>query len=104
MVFQQPASACALDWRRLSGYHSSLGNPLEQRFRRTKMRRFVVLMSFASNTILFAAGSADLLSAIRKGVYAQLRKLLESGADVNTSDKDGTTAWMHTLVESDVRI
>src|SRR2546426_1502622 len=68
------------------------------------MRRFVVLMLFASNTILFAAGSADLLTAIRNGDYAQVRKLIEAGADVNTADKDGTTALMHSVVESDARM
>src|SRR5947207_6498821 len=68
------------------------------------MRRFVVLMLFASNTILFAAGSADLLTAIRNGGYAQVRKLIESCADVNTADKDGTTALMHSVIESDVRM
>src|SRR3989454_6159204 len=68
------------------------------------MRRFVVLMLFASNTILFAAGSADLLTAIRNGDYAQVRKLLESGADVNTAGKDGTTALMHSVIEADVKM
>src|SRR5436309_6434134 len=68
------------------------------------MRRFVVLMLFLSNTILFAAGSADLLTAIRNGDYAQVRKLIDSGADVNTTDKDGTTALMHSVIESDVRM
>src|SRR5205809_2227250 len=68
------------------------------------MRRFVVLMLFASNTILFAAGSADLLTASRSGDYAQVRKLIESGADVNSADKDGTTALMHSVIESDVRM
>src|SRR5437667_64398 len=68
------------------------------------MRRFVVLMLFLSNTILFAAGSADLLTAIRNGDYAQVRKFIDSGADVNTADKDGTTALMHSVIESDVRM
>src|SRR5215813_10197454 len=68
------------------------------------MRRFVVLMLFVSNTILFAAGSSDLLTAIRNGDYAQVRKLIDSGADVNTTDKDGTTALMHSVIESDVRM
>src|SRR5438034_4042483 len=68
------------------------------------MRRFVVLMLFLSNTILFAAGSADLLTAIRNGDYAQVRKLIDSGADVNTTDQDGTTALMHSVIESDVRM
>jgi len=57
------------------------------------MRHFVVLILFASNTILFAAGSADLAVAIRNGDHAQVRKLIEAGADVNTLDKDGTTAF-----------
>ena len=68
------------------------------------MRRFVVLILFASNTILFAAGSPDLLVAIRNGNHAQVRKLIETGADVNTADKDGTTALMHSVIESDVKM
>src|SRR5215467_12389946 len=72
--------------------------------RRTKMRHFVVLIMLASNTILFAAGSSDLLVAIRNGDHAQVRKLIEAGADVNTVDNDGTTALMHSVIESDVRM
>src|SRR5213594_2673580 len=72
--------------------------------RGTKMRRFFVLILFASNSLLFAAGSPDLLTAIRNGDYAQVRKLIEAGADVNTADKDGTTALMHSVIESDVRM
>ncbi len=68
------------------------------------MRHFVVLMLFASNSILFAAGSPDLLVAIRNGDHAQVRKLIETGADVNTVDKDGTTALMHSVIESDVKM
>src|SRR5437660_10479678 len=68
------------------------------------MRHFVVLILFASNTILFAAGSPDLLVAIRKGDHAQVRKLIDAGADVNTVDKDGTTALMHSVLESDARM
>src|SRR6266705_2846819 len=68
------------------------------------MRHFVVLMLFASNSILFAAGSPDLLMAIRNGDHAQVRKLIEAGADVNTVDGDGTTALMHSVIESDVNM
>ena len=68
------------------------------------MRHFVVLMLFASNSILFAAGPPDLLVAIRNGDHAQVRKLIETGADVNTVDKDGTTALMHSVIESDVKM
>jgi ankyrin repeat protein len=68
------------------------------------MRQFVVMILFASNTILFAAGSSDLLVAIRNGDHAQVRKLIEAGADVNTVDNDGTTALMHSVIESDLRM
>jgi ankyrin repeat protein len=54
--------------------------------------------------ILLAAGSPDLLTAIRNGDHAQVRKLIEAGADVNTVDQDGTTALMHSVLESDVRM
>src|SRR5215467_12001263 len=72
--------------------------------RRTKMRHFVVLIMLASNPILFAAGSPDLLVAIRNGDHAQVRKLIGASADVNTTDKDGTTALMHSVIESDVKM
>ena len=68
------------------------------------MRHFVVLILFASNAILFAAGSPDLLVAIRNGDHAQVRKLIGASADVNTVDKDGTTALMHSVIESDVKM
>src|SRR5437667_425982 len=68
------------------------------------MRHFVVLMLFASNSILFAAGSPDLLVATRNGDHAQVRKLIETGAEVNTVDNDGTTALMHSVIESDVKM
>ena len=51
------------------------------------MGRLVLLMSlFAAGTALYAAGSAELLVAIRNGDHAQVQKLLGSGADVNTVD------------------
>src|SRR5215467_2460149 len=68
------------------------------------MRYFVVLILFVSSATLFAAGSADLLVAIRNGDHAQVQKLIEAGADVNTVDHDGTTALMHSVVESDVKM
>jgi ankyrin repeat protein len=67
------------------------------------MRRLLLLILFASNT-LFAAGSPDLFVAVRKGDHAQVRKLLGAGADVNTADKDGATALMHSVIESDVEM
>jgi ankyrin repeat protein len=54
--------------------------------------------------VLFAAGSSDLLPAVRNGDHAQVQKLLHAGADVNTTDGDGTTALMHAVIESDVRM
>src|SRR5207253_3818841 len=58
----------------------------------------------ASNAVVFAAGSPDLLVAIRNGDYAQVRKLIDARADVNTVDNDGTTALMHSVIESDVKM
>src|SRR5256712_1028845 len=68
------------------------------------MRHFVVMILFASNTMLFAAGPPDLLVAIRNGDHSQVRKLIEAGGDVNTVDTDGTTALMHSVIESDVNM
>jgi ankyrin repeat protein len=67
------------------------------------------MILFASNALLFAAGSfgaapSDLLVAVRNGDHSQVRKLIEAGADVNTVDDDGTTALMHSVIESDVRM
>src|SRR5215467_14349943 len=68
------------------------------------MRRLLVLTLFASNGLLFAAGPADLLTAVRNGDHAQVRKLIESGTDVNSADKEGTTALMHSVIESDAKM
>ena len=68
------------------------------------MRRFLLLAVFVSNSLLFAAGPADLLTAVRNGDHAQVRKLIESGTDVNSADKEGTTALMHSVVEADARM
>jgi ankyrin repeat protein len=63
-----------------------------------------VLLIFAVNAVLFAAGSPDLLIAIRNGDHSRVQKLLEARADVNTVDNDGTTALMHSVIESDVKM
>jgi ankyrin repeat protein len=51
--------------------------------------------------VLSAADSRDLLVAIRAGDHPQVQKLLRAGADVNAADADGTTALMHSVIESD---
>ena len=63
----------------------------------------LLLILFVCNN-LFAAGSSDLLIAVRDGDHTQVRKLIEGGADVNTADKDGTTALMHSVIESDANM
>src|SRR5256885_9606593 len=69
------------------------------------MRRLVLLtFLFATATALFAAGSPDLLVAIRNGDHAQVQKLIAGGADVNTADTGGTTALMHSVIESDLKM
>jgi ankyrin repeat protein len=69
------------------------------------MRRvLIVLLVFAVNAVLFAAGSPDLLIAIRNGDHSRVQKLLEARADVNTVDNDATTALMHSVIESDVKM
>src|SRR6185436_2534464 len=66
-------------------------------------RLFVLFLSLLFSSLAFAA-PADLLVAIRNGDHAQVQKLLRAGADVNTADSDGTTALMHAVVESDVKM
>jgi ankyrin repeat protein len=69
------------------------------------MTRLVALFLFlAFTSVEFAAGSAELLIAIRNGDHVQVQKLLRAGADVNTADSDGTTALMHSVIESDVKM
>jgi ankyrin repeat protein len=69
------------------------------------MRRSVLLIFLiVGDNVLFAAGSSNLLVAIRNGDHVQVQKLLGTGADVNTADNDGTTALMHSVIESDVRM
>src|SRR5215510_568085 len=67
-------------------------------------RLFALFLILVSNSVAFAAGSAELLLAIRNGELAQVQKLLRAGADVNTADSDGTTALMHSVIESEVRM
>jgi len=59
---------------------------------------------FIASSILPAAGSPDLLVAVRNGNYAQASQLLRAGTNVNTADSDGTTALMHSVIESDVKM
>jgi ankyrin repeat protein len=67
------------------------------------MIRFTMLLLIASS-VLLAAGSPELLIAIRNGDYTQVQKLLRVGADVDMADGDGTTALMHAVIESDVKM
>jgi ankyrin repeat protein len=74
-----------------------------------KRRRTITLLFAAAFAVLAghaikAADSRDLLVAIRAGDHAQVEKLLRSGADVNSADADGTTALMHSVIESDLRM
>jgi ankyrin repeat protein len=67
------------------------------------MRHALILLSLAATAVL-AADSPALLVAIRNGDHAQVQKLLRAGADVNTADSEGTTALMHSVIESDVKM
>lgn len=63
-----------------------------------------LLLLFIAASALPAAGTPELLTAIRNSDYAQVAKLLRAGAAVNSTDSDGTTALMHSVVESDVKM
>jgi ankyrin repeat protein len=67
------------------------------------MARFLTLL-FCAVAVLSAASSPGLLVAIRNGDYAQVSKLLRAGADMNSADSDGTTALMHSVIESDMKM
>jgi ankyrin repeat protein len=67
------------------------------------MIRFLTLL-FIAGPALLAAGSPELFIAIRNGDHAQVAKLLRAGTDVKSADSDGTTALMHSVIESDVRM
>ena len=65
-----------------------------------------LLMTFVLfDVVAVAAGSPrNSWSRIRNSDHARVQKLLDSGADVNTADSDGTTALMHSVIESDVKM
>ncbi len=67
------------------------------------MVRFLTLLLVPCAAVL-PASSPELLIAIRDGNYAQVNKLVRAGADVNAADSDGTTALMHSVIESDVKV
>ena len=65
---------------------------------------YAVTLFFVVSSALLAAGSPELLVAIRNGDHTQVSKLLRAGADANAADSDGTTALMHSVIESDVQM
>src|SRR3989442_1042587 len=67
------------------------------------MSRLLVFL-FLANAFRFGADSPDLLVAIRNGDYSLTQTLLRAGADVNAVDSDGTTALMHSVIESDLKM
>src|SRR5256712_13122721 len=67
-------------------------------------RALILWLLFLANTPSSAAAPAELLIAVRNGDYAQAQRLLRAGTDVNTADKDGTTALMHSVIEADVKM
>jgi ankyrin repeat protein len=64
----------------------------------------LLLILYVFCAVMLAADSAELLTAIRNGNHAAVEKLIRSGVDVNTVDSDGTTALMHAVIESDVKM
>src|SRR6266853_638567 len=54
------------------------------------MSRSLVLL-YVAGTLVFAAGSPDLLVAIRNGDYAQVQRLLRAGADAKATNKRSAT-------------
>jgi hypothetical protein len=65
--------------------------------------RFLTILSIAG-PVLWAAAQPDLLTAIRNGDHAQANQFLRAGTDANSADRDGTTALMHAVIESDVKM
>jgi ankyrin repeat protein len=71
-----------------------------------KQRRKIILplaaaLAMLGGALVKAADSRDLFAAIRAGDHAQVQRLLDGGADVNATNADGTTALMHSVIESD---
>jgi ankyrin repeat protein len=64
----------------------------------------LLTLEFIVAAVLSAAGSPELLTAIRNGDDSRVIALLAAGADVNIADFDGTTALMHSVIESDVKM
>jgi ankyrin repeat protein len=64
----------------------------------------LLLFLILANAVMPGAGSPSLFVAIRNGDHSLTQKLLRAGADVNSVDSDGTTALMHSVIESDVKM
>src|SRR5665213_2932824 len=67
------------------------------------MVRFLLILLLCG-PVIRAADSRELLIAIRNGDHAQVNTLLRAGADVNAVDSDGTSALMHSVIESDAKM
>jgi len=70
--------------RRLTG---KMYNPSHTKLKESTVTRLFMLLFLlpVSNSLAFAAGSPELLIAIRNGDHAQVQRLLRAGADVNTA-------------------
>lgn len=72
--------------------------------RRNIISPLAAVLALWASHVAKAADSRDLLAAIRAGDHTQVEKLLHDGADVNSADADGTTALMHSVIESDANM
>jgi ankyrin repeat protein len=64
----------------------------------------VLLFLLLVNVVLSGASSPDLLTAIWNDDRSTAQKLLADGVGVSAADADGTTALMHAVIESDVKM